>query len=836
MKKYFKYISVFIMGLSLLCVCGCSKKYTITYQANGGVFSDGSSSYVVECKKGETSSLPVSPTREGYTFVGWVNNTTNEVVSTEVVVKSDMTFTAKWEEINVTPTIYTIVYELDGGVFDNNATSRIDQHEEGEQVHLPLTPTKEGYIFLGWYNQLTDELLPDEFLIHSDLQVVAKWEIEEEKFVVTYYLDGGVFEDGNTTKSQTYVSGSHLDLLEAPTKEGSKFLGWFNASTNVELSNDDIVNENIEIIAKWEITSYKVTYRSRSGKFDDGSTLKEIMVEKGTSIPYHFCPIIADRVFSGWYDDETDELVYPGTLVTSNMTVYAKYKRVDTTSSIVYHANGGSIEGGLDEVYYEGILVAFPFLVKEGFRFLGWYDNADFTGEPMWYQDADATGDKEYWASWELVDINYIDVIFDELVPDIVDQDLNFAIQYCNTTIYWETSDYALINAKGVITQTHNNEIVNIKATITFENQSIVKEKEVTLKAITFKTLDRPVAGYFYVTGVTYMTDTVLENLDMAYYAFANVRSNGDVIVENASQLSKFITDAKTLKQHGIRIILSIAGGADNFSTACREKGSSYVAQNIIDLVVKYGFDGVDIDWEFPADASDMQRMNTLCQSLRIKLDALVKEGGTPYILSAAIPSSEIYSKFDLNTLNNYLDYVNMMSYDMNAAGLTTHLCPLLKANNDGNKGYGIDAGIESFTKAGLDQDKIIIGTAFYGKSYSVLGTTLNPNYPGLGVYAELLGMQYASGTITYSYIVNHILSNRNYVRYWDDKAKASYLYNEVDQIFITFEDEESLIEKTKFAYENGVGVMFWEYGYDYQNVLTDTICNTMHALKHANS
>ena len=74
-----------------------------------------------------------------------------------------------------------------------------------------------------------------------------------------------------------------------------------------------------------------------------------------------------------------------------------------------------------------------------------------------------------------------------------------------------------------------------------------------------------------------------------------------------------------------------------------------------------------------------------------------------------------------------------------------------------------------------------------------------------------------------------------NYVRYWDEKAKASYLYNEVDQIFITFEDEESLIEKTTYAYENGVGIMFWEYGYDYQNVLTDTICNTMYALKNAN-
>ena len=834
MRRYCRYISVFIMIIGLLFICGCSKKYTITYQTDGGIFSDGSSSYVVECKKGETLVLPASPTKEGYTFLGWYSNTTNSIITIGVVVESNMTLTAKWEK-EVMPTIYTVLYDSNGGVFANGAIDRIDYYEEGETLALPTSPTKEGYTFLGWYNKMTNELLSNGFIVNSDLQIIAKWEKEKEEFEVTYHLDGGVFSDGSTTKSETYESGSYLHLLEEPTKEGSKFLGWFNVSTGELLSNDVVVNENLQIIAKWEVTEYKVTYKSKSGKFEDGSTLKEVMVKKGNRIPYDIYPIIQDRVFSGWYDDETDELIYPGTLVTSNMTVYAKYKRVDVTSNIVYHTNSGVTDVPFDDLYYEGILVAFPVLVKEGFQFLGWYDNAELIGEPMFYQDADATGDKEYWASWELVDINYIDVIFAELIPDVVDNDLNFAVYYCNTTIYWETSDYSLINAKGIVTQTHNDEIVNIKATITFNNQVVVKEKEITLQAVKFKTLDRPVAGYFYVTGVTYMTDAVLESLDMAYYAFANVRSNGDVIVENASQLNKFIQDAKTLKQHGIRIILSIAGGADNFSTACRVKGSSYVAQNIVDLVVKYGFDGVDIDWEFPADASDMQRMNTLCQSLRIKLDSLVREGGTPYILSAAIPSSEIYSKFDLNTLNNYLDYVNMMSYDMNAAGLTTHLCPLLKANNDGNKGYGVDAGIEYFTNAGLDKDKIIIGSAFYGKSYSVLGTTLNPKYPGLGVRAELLGMQYASGTITYSYIVNNILPNRNYVRYWDEKAKASYLYNEVDQIFITFEDEESLIEKTTYAYENGVGIMFWEYGYDYQNVLTDTICNTMYALKNAN-
>ncbi len=658
-----------------------------------------------------------------------------------------------------------------------------------------------------------------------------------KKYTVTYQTDGGNFSDGSTYKEQTYNKKETLVLPDVPSKEGYTFQGWANNATGEWIENGITITSNLDVTAKWQEkeVGYTITYQAKSGTFDDGSTEKQVKVKPDEYLPYDFYPIIQDRYFSGWYDEETNELVYPGTIPTKDMVVYAKYKRSSSTSTVLFHETLSSKTSPIEAQYNEQIIFAFPIPKREGFQFLGWYDNPSFTGNAMFYQNEETTGDKEYWASWKLIDVNYAQEIFDEIVPNEVDGDLNLLTEYCDTLIYWETSDYQLINNKGVVTKTHNFEKVTMKATITFNGQDVTCEKEVTIQPIEFKVLDRPVAGYFYGTGVTNMTETFLENFDIAYYAFALVRPNGDVMMENVTGLNKFLEDAKTLKKHGIRIVLSIAGGADNFSTACRSKGSSYVAQNIVDLVVKYGFDGVDIDWEFPSDASDMQRMNTLCKSIRIKLDALVKDGGTPYLLTAAIPSSESYSKFDLNTLNDYLDYVNMMSYDMNAAGLTTHLCPLLKANTDGNKGYGVDQGISYFTRAGLDKDKIIIGAAFYGKSYKVLGTTLNEKYPGLGVHAELLQIQYSSGTITYSYIARNILPNRNYVCYWDDKAKASYLYNETDQIFITFENEQSLIEKTIYAYENNVGIMFWEYGYDYNNVLTDTICNKMHELKNAN-
>ena len=58
------------------------------------------------------------------------------------------------------------------------------------------------------------------------------------------------------------------------------------------------------------------------------------------------------------------------------------------------------------------------------------------------------------------------------------------------------------------------------------------------------------------------------------------------------------------------------------------------------------------------------------------------------------------------------------------------------------------------------------------------------------------------------------------------------YLYNEEESFFITYEDEQSLIEKVNYAYQEGLGIMFWDYSYDTKNILTDTICNRMQELR----
>lgn len=715
----------------------------------------------------------------------------------------------------------TVEYQIDDTVITTQ------QYAKNNKIKLAESPTKEGYTFVGWYDKATDTKVEEKVKVKGNLVLVGKYEITN--YQIIYQNEGN-----QVSNPTTYTMFSEDITLNNPTRDGYVFLGWYNGDTKVEKIVKGSMG-NLTLVAKWEVVNgHKVVFKAGVGEFSDGTDELVIYVVDGGELVYPENPVVVDkngRVFKGWYIDS--EIILPGTLVTEDLVLRAKYVNSDETYSLIYNLNGGTMEGSTEQIYFKDGFLALETPKKEGFEFLGWYDNESFNGKNYRYIDENSTGNVELFAKWVLVNYEYVDTIFLELIPDEITDDLYMPFNYQGVELAWKSSNTSILSLTGVINQSHQDQEVTIELDITFEDEVFSYSKKVTIKRIVFEDITNPVAGYFYTTGVTIKSETVVNNLDIAYYAFVKVQSNGAVTVEGLSSFNTFVRDGLTLRKKGIRMVLSVAGGADNFSNACRNVGPSAVADNIMYYVEKYNLDGVDIDWEFPADSTDQQYLNVLCQSLRAKLDILGK-GGTPYLLTAAIPSSQLYQRFDLKTLNKYLDYVNMMSYDMNASGRASHLCPLFRAFNDGNLGYGIDDGIVKFTTAGLDANKIIVGGAFYGKAYTVKGTgNYESKYPALGAPAELNSLQYASGTVTYKYISKNILTDSSYKRYFDNEAKVPYLYSASKKIFITYEDVESLQLKTEYAYENGMGIMFWEYGYDDNNILTDAICDKMAELKN---
>ena len=145
------------------------------------------------------------------------------------------------------------------------------------------------------------------------------------------------------------------------------------------------------------------------------------------------------------------------------------------------------------------------------------------------------------------------------------------------------------------------------------------------------------------------------------------------------------------------------------------------------------------------------------------------------------------------------------MTYDMRGGfqKLTGHHTNLYPQTGDENGPSGA-LTVKLFNDAGVPLEKMVYGAAFYGRVWKDVFSTdqngLNQASPGVG-----------SGGGDYDQIAA-LIGKDGFVRYWDDQAKAAYLFN--GTTFISYDDADSLKEKCKFIKEKGLaGLMYWAYG-----------------------
>lgn len=458
---------------------------------------------------------------------------------------------------------------------------------------------------------------------------------------------------------------------------------------------------------------------------------------------------------------------------------------------------------------------------------------------------------------------NILNCVSDIATSDTVDtlilenKDASFKWSSSNKNLYVINGEVATINKAY---QTHQTQTVTVTVTITYKSGgTATKSKQITVDPVLFDTMpSTPVATYFqsgatstyksyserYKKENTLFSNKAKEVLDIVYYAFATPKSNGTISIENISYFNEVIK----LRQEGIRVVLSINGvGADTynaFNTITKDANLiSEFVKNTMDLVDANYLDGVDLDWE-SVDSNrkvNATQMNNLAKAFRQEMNNRQAKNGTPYLLTAAIPGTSWGAgsdRFDLKTLNSYLDYVNMMSYDVNRTDKTTHLSPAYISSNDGGYGFGIEYGTTLFTNAGLSKSKIIVGSAGYGKAYKVTGTVSSTSkYPGLGVSGTITQISgvtgsFASGTL-FGNAIDTLLKNSAYVKYIEYNSKnqiaGSYLYNATNKIFVSYESEEVILAKYQFAKQyTGMGIMCWAYTEDTSDRYINTIYDAL--------
>lgn len=231
-------------------------------------------------------------------------------------------------------------------------------------------------------------------------------------------------------------------------------------------------------------------------------------------------------------------------------------------------------------------------------------------------------------------------------------------------------------------------------------------------------------------------------------------------------------------------------------------------------------FDGIDIDWEFPGEPArpgnhygpqDSANYTLLLAEFRRQLDAL---GGKHYLLTSAVPAgSSAINKIQAPQVAQYLDLVNVMTYDMHGAweqtGSTNFQAPLCDSARNPATGSGLTVNdtISAYLHNGIPANKLTLGVPFYARGWTgvpdnnahglhqpATGPTAPYPYsqaPGVAMYKELL----AAGKMANPY--------------FDEGAKGSWVYDGTN--FFTVETPQSMTAKRRFIRDNGLaGVMMF--------------------------
>ena len=369
----------------------------VDYYANGGTFADGSdwqNNYTNENGEVTPSAAPV---RDGYVFAGWVYAGTDQVVDFSQPLQggSDhfMLF-AKWTE--APSKVLNVTYAANGGQFADGNNVMQGQTDSNGIARQPLAPTRDGYVFAGWYyhSNGTDPVDFNQPIVGGGKNVTlfAAWTpAKQDKTVeILYVANGGTFFDGNDTMQGVTDTDGIARLPLQPTREGYDFLGWSydrDGNDPVDFTKAIVAGSgHATVYAQWKQNNEKtVLYVANGGAFADGNETMEGVTDSDGVARQPLAPTREGYTFTGWtYDAAGTEPVdftkpIPGG--GQHVTFFAQWAELaNNEKDVLYVANGGVFADGNETLQgvTDGDGVARQPLAptREGYTFAGWtYDS-----------------------------------------------------------------------------------------------------------------------------------------------------------------------------------------------------------------------------------------------------------------------------------------------------------------------------------------------------------------------------------------------------------------------------------------------------------------------------
>lgn len=328
--------------------------------------------------------------------------------------------------------------------------------------------------------------------------------------------------------------------------------------------------------------------------------------------------------------------------------------------------------------------------------------------------------------------------------------------------------------------------------------------------------------------------DIDAKSLTRINYAFANIE-NGRIVTGFSQDAANFkVLQSLKEQNKSLTVLVSVGGWlwSGGFSDVSLTASSREAfAQSVMEFLLKYHLDGLDIDWEYPGmpgaghtyRSEDKQNFTLLLRELRSKFNAeTAKTHKYLYLTIAAGSSDDFIAHTEMKKVQAYVDTVNLMAYDYyesSSDAVTGNHAPLFTDPADPKK-ISANTSVLAFEKAGVPAGKIVLGMPFYGRMWGDVG---DQNH-GLFQPGKVIANAYAP----YSTIVSTMLG-KGYTRYWDAKSSVPFLYNAEQHIFVSYEDPESAAAKCAYVKAHHLaGVMFWDYSSDPSGTLLHAIRKAM--------
>ena len=245
------------------------------------------------------------------------------------------------------------------------------------------------------------------------------------------------------------------------------------------------------------------------------------------------------------------------------------------------------------------------------------------------------------------------------------------------------------------------------------------------------------------------------------------------------------------------------------------EEGRKAFAKDCLAFLNKWGIDGIDIDWEFPGlswsghacdTEVDVENFTLLMKQLRETLGSRYLLTYAGYVMDKKSDSSG-NRYIDIKAVEPYVDFVNIMTYDIASGAEGQHQSPLKKASNY----WDCDRAVKAYLNAGVPASKLVLGIPFYARH----AWDNSDGYKGCVDYDDF-GTEFPT-------------SKGFKIDNWDSEGQVPYVTKD-GKYWAGYDNVRSIGIKADWIREKGMmGLMYWDYGADdSQGTLRNAVWNSV--------